>query len=46
MDKLLEEAQNASFFKKIKIYTRLSGPGWVQSAITLGGGSLAGSLFL
>ena len=27
-------------------YTRLSGPGWLQSAITLGGGSLAGSLFL
>ena len=27
-------------------YTRLSGPGWLQSAITLGGGSLAGALFL
>ena len=27
-------------------YTRLSGPGWLQSAITLGGGSLASSLFL
>lgn len=27
-------------------YVRLSGPGWLQSAITLGGGSLAGSLFL
>lgn len=27
-------------------YTRLSGPGWLQSAITLGGGSLAGSLYL
>ncbi len=25
---------------------RLSGPGWLQSAITLGGGSLAGSLYL
>ena len=27
-------------------YVRLSGPGWLQSAITLGGGSLAGALFL
>ena len=27
-------------------YTKLSGPGWLQSAITLGGGSLAGSLYL
>ena len=28
------------------VYTRLAGPGWLQSAITLGGGSLAGSLYL
>jgi Mn2+/Fe2+ NRAMP family transporter len=27
-------------------FTKLSGPGWLQSAITLGGGSLAGSLYL
>ena len=27
-------------------YTKLSGPGWLQSAITLGGGSLSGALFL
>ncbi len=27
-------------------YARLSGPGWLQSAITLGGGSLASSLYL
>jgi Mn2+/Fe2+ NRAMP family transporter len=27
-------------------FTRLSGPGWLQSAITLGGGSLGGSLYL
>ncbi len=27
-------------------YMKLSGPGWLQSAITLGGGSLAGSLYL
>lgn len=27
-------------------YLKLSGPGWLQSAITLGGGSLASSLYL
>ncbi len=27
-------------------FVRLSGPGWLQSAITLGGGSLAGALYL
>ncbi len=31
---------------KLWLYTKLSGPGWLQSAITLGGGSLAGSLYL
>ncbi|MGB0766142.1 MAG: divalent metal cation transporter [Phycisphaeraceae bacterium] len=31
---------------KLGTYTRLSGPGWLQSAITLGGGSLAGSLYI
>lgn len=28
------------------VFLRLSGPGWLQGAITLGGGSLAGSLYL
>ncbi|MEM9445320.1 MAG: divalent metal cation transporter [Verrucomicrobiota bacterium] len=27
-------------------YTKLSGPGWIQSAITLGGGSLSSALYL
>ena len=31
---------------KFWAYTKLSGPGWLQSAITLGGGSLAGSMYL
>eukprot|EP00913_Durusdinium_trenchii_P028353 g26581.t1 len=31
---------------KLGVYTKLSGPGWLQSAITLGGGSLAGSLYI
>ena len=42
----LEEAQAAGFRRTLATYTRLSGPGWLQSAITLGGGSLAGSLYL
>jgi len=33
-------------FAVLITYIRLSGPGWLQSAITLGGGSLAGSLYL
>ena len=32
--------------KLLSAYVKLSGPGWLQSAITLGGGSLAGALFL
>ncbi|MGB7345538.1 MAG: divalent metal cation transporter [Pirellulaceae bacterium] len=45
-DALLEEASGKSALGKIGIYTRLSGPGWLQGAITLGGGSLAGALYL
>ncbi len=40
------EAQKQGGFRKFLTYTRLSGPGWLQGAITLGGGSLAGSLYL
>lgn len=43
---LLAEAADAPLGKKLGIYTRLSGPGWLQGAITLGGGSLAGALYL
>src|SRR6056297_3505156 len=32
--------------KLLGAFVKLSGPGWLQSAITLGGGSLAGALFL
>ncbi len=42
----LVRATEAGGLKKYKTYARLSGPGWLQSAITLGGGSLAGALFL
>ena len=39
-------AQNAPSLKKLGIYTKLSGPGWIQAAVTLGGGSLVGALYL
>ena len=42
----LEAAQAAGVGSTLATYTRLSEPGWLQSAITLGGGSLAGSLYL
>ncbi len=41
---LLQRAQAEG--RTLGAYVRLSGPGWLQSAITLGGGSLAGALFL
>ena len=41
---LLMKAQDEG--KLLGAYIKLSGPGWLQSAITLGGGSLAGALFL
>lgn len=46
LERLLDEAETASLPKKLAIWTSLSGPGWLQGAITLGGGSLAGSLYL
>jgi len=44
--KYLAQAEASGLFSRLGAYTRLSGPGWLQSAITLGGGSLASSLFL
>jgi Mn2+/Fe2+ NRAMP family transporter len=44
--KMLIDAQKRGPLAALGAYTKLSGPGWLQSAITLGGGSLAGSLFL
>lgn len=43
---LLEAVADKGSGAKIATYVRLSGPGWLQSAITLGGGSLAGGLYL
>ncbi len=44
--KRILEARAAGTGATIATYVKLSGPGWLQSAITLGGGSLAGSLYL
>ena len=38
--------RDAPLPKKLWGWTKLSGPGWLQGAITLGGGSLAGALYL
>ncbi|WP_339727723.1 divalent metal cation transporter [uncultured Gimesia sp.] len=43
---LILDAKQRGTGAKVAAYTRLSGPGWLQSAITLGGGSLAGGLYL
>jgi Mn2+/Fe2+ NRAMP family transporter len=43
---MLARAEREGTAAKLATYTRLSGPGWLQSAITLGGGSLASSLYL
>ena len=43
---MLEDAQQKGTGATLLTFVRLSGPGWLQSAITLGGGSLAGALFL
>ena len=44
--RLLREARAQGRGALLKTYFRLSGPGWLQSALTLGGGSLASGLYL
>lgn len=43
---MLREARAKGGMATFGAYLRCSGPGWLQGAITLGGGSLAGSLYL
>ncbi|MHC4259423.1 MAG: divalent metal cation transporter [Planctomycetota bacterium] len=43
---LLTNAKAKGPLATLTAYVKLSGPGWLQSAITLGGGSLASSLYL
>ena len=42
----LKQIESTRGLGKLFAYLRLSGPAWVQSAITLGGGTLAGALYL
>lgn len=43
---ILSNAHERGMFSTGLAFLRLSGPGWLQSAITLGGGSLVGALYL
>ena len=42
----LKDIQKKPFLSRLGYYIPLSGPGWLQGAITLGGGSLSGSMYL
>lgn len=44
--KMLAEAKSRGRFAQFMAFCKLSGPGWMQSATTLGGGSLASALYL
>ena len=44
--KLINEAKEKGTGAVLATFIKLSGPGWLQGAITLGGGSLAGALYL
>ena len=43
---VLNAARGRGRLARLGSFVRLSGPGWLQSAITLGGGSLSSSLYL
>ncbi len=43
---IIEAVADKGTATRLWAYARLSGPGWLQGAITLGGGSLAGALYL
>lgn len=42
----IESIQQRGFLGKLTGYGKMTGPGWVQAAVTLGGGSLVGALYL
>jgi len=44
--KMIVDARAQGRGALFKVFVRLSGPGWLQSGITLGGGSLSSSLYL
>lgn len=43
---MLVDVQAKGPLAKLGVYARLSGPGWLQCALTLGGGTLGSSLYL
>ncbi|MGC6455256.1 MAG: divalent metal cation transporter [Coraliomargaritaceae bacterium] len=43
---VIESIQKKGPVHRLLGYARLTGPGWLQSAVTLGGGSLASALYL
>jgi len=43
---MILEAKKKGGLATFGVFARLSGPGWLQSAITIGGGSLSSSLYL
>jgi len=43
---VIDEVKDKGAMGKFLGYAKISGPGWLQGAITLGGGSLAGALYL
>jgi len=43
---LAHDVRGLPWPRRYAAYAKASGPGWLQGAITLGGGSLAGALFL
>lgn len=43
---LIQQAAHSSGMEKVKIYARLIGPGWLQSALKLGGGTMTNSLYI
>ena len=45
-EQILLEARGKGGLALVLAYFKLSGPGWLQSALTLGGGSLSSSLYL
>ncbi|NBB80170.1 MAG: hypothetical protein GVY36_12120 [Verrucomicrobia bacterium] len=42
----IKEIQQRGFLGRLGGYAKMTGPGWVQAAVTLGGGSLVGALYL
>ncbi len=42
----IQALRQRGFFGRFAGYAKLTGPGWIQAAVTLGGGSLVGALYL